>query len=103
MAKLYFDNSAVKQNVVNSLIDTVDHLSQAISKSNSLSIPSGFSYSSFLSSLGSSLSQIQSDLIDLKDCVNRSSDVYTTHVGQMESDISTMDKITVTPHRSIIN
>lgn len=102
MAKLFFSENAVKNIVDKSLTSTIDNLAQAIAKNNSLSIPNGFEYQRFLSSLGESLLLIQNDLKNIQDWLYKINTIYFNRTTDLMDCIDALDNIEIIPHENII-
>ena len=102
MAKLFFSENAVKNVVDKSLTSTIDNLAQAIAKNNSLSIPSGFEYQRFLSSLGDSLLLIQNDLKNIQDWLYKVNTIYFNRTTDLMDSIDALDNIEISPRENVI-
>lgn len=88
MAKLEFSNSSISTVINPSLISTIDNLNTLISKNNSMSIPSGFSYSNQMSEYKRTIISIKSDLNNVKVWLERSNNVLDSTIDRMNNDLN---------------
>ena len=93
MAKLYFNSDIVDGTVIPSVDSAIGNLGNI---NMSLSIPAGFSQTGYLNDTIAFIGNTKAKLSDLKEWLQRSSNVYKNRIDTMTSTVNSLPRSTMT-------
>ncbi len=90
MAKLFLESDIVERDVISNIQSSIDRLDRIPAMVSSLSIPSGFSYKTYLEETSTFAISIKNNLTDLKEWLNTSLKTYSARLSEMDNQLSAL-------------
>lgn len=102
MSKLLVNTNGLTNYVLPKVNDSIDELISAISLAESLDIPYGFNYRTYLNNLSSSIRREKNNCIVVKDFVATSISSFNNNTSDINDMFSRIDNFTIKERNSII-
>lgn len=102
MTKLIFNIDKLRNNVIPSIDNAVDNLTEAIAIGSQLYIPSDFINAEWLQDMNYNNQNTKKSLIQVKDWINQSNAKINEKLGDINSELSSINNVEIKKRESSI-
>ena len=103
MTKILVNNNGINTYVIPTIDDGIDELVKAITNSENLDVPYGFSHKTYLKNLANAIREQKNECIRIKDKLRTNVGYFNTASADIVSNLNNIEDVPIKKRNSIIS